>query len=299
MRKRVPHQRDIEYFIKKHKEFFPETDYCYENAVYTSNTTPVINIYCKTHGMFDTKAKPLKNVSTNSCSKCREELKLHEFTTKANKIHSGKYDYSQLTSPLHMSKKNNIICPVHGLQKQTPSNHLITGGCKECGKLVGGTRLTTEEFVTKAKEIHSNKYNYSKVKYVNGRTKIKIICPIHGEFIQNAGSHLEGKGCQDCAERGLNMSAPAYLYYIKISLSSRVLYKIGVTNNTVAKRFKEDPLRGDISTVQLKMYTTGYEAYTEEQRLHKLHREHRYIGVDILRTGNTELFTKDVLSLDV
>lgn len=43
-------------------------------------------------------------------------------------------------------------------------------------------KLTTEEFIERARKIHGNKYDYSKVNYVNAKTKVCIICPIHGEF---------------------------------------------------------------------------------------------------------------------
>ena len=45
---------------------------------------------------------------------------------------------------------------------------------------------------------HNFKYNYEKVIYLNNRTLIIIICPIHGEFKQQAASHLRGNGCPEC-----------------------------------------------------------------------------------------------------
>lgn len=61
-------------------------------------------------------------------------------------------------------------------------------------------KLTTEEFIKRAREIHDDKYDYSKVKYVNNRTKICIICPIHGEFWQTPSQHLQGHGCIECGK---------------------------------------------------------------------------------------------------
>ena len=45
-------------------------------------------------------------------------------------------------------------------------------------------KLTKEDFVNRANEIHSHKYDYSKFEYINAITKSIIICPIHGEFMQ-------------------------------------------------------------------------------------------------------------------
>lgn len=59
-------------------------------------------------------------------------------------------------------------------------------------------RLTTEEFIQRAREVHGDKYDYSKVEYKNSSTKICIICKTHGEFWQTPNSHLRGNGCPDC-----------------------------------------------------------------------------------------------------
>ena len=60
-------------------------------------------------------------------------------------------------------------------------------------------KLTTEEFIKKAKEIHGNKYDYSLVDYKGAHEKIKIICPTHGVFEQQPNSHLNGRGCSYCS----------------------------------------------------------------------------------------------------
>lgn len=60
-------------------------------------------------------------------------------------------------------------------------------------------RLTAEDFVSRANNIHNNKYIYSMVKYTNDATKVCIICPIHGDFWQTPHSHLQGHGCPKCA----------------------------------------------------------------------------------------------------
>ena len=62
-------------------------------------------------------------------------------------------------------------------------------------------KLTTEEFIAKAKAVHGDRYDYSKVKYVNSSTNIIIICPKHGEFIKRPSHHLEGSGCSLCSRQ--------------------------------------------------------------------------------------------------
>jgi len=57
---------------------------------------------------------------------------------------------------------------------------------------------TTEEFIKKANQVHNFKYDYSKVNYVNSKSKVIINCKIHGEFDQPPTDHLQGHGCRDC-----------------------------------------------------------------------------------------------------
>ena len=52
-------------------------------------------------------------------------------------------------------------------------------------------KLTIEKFIEKAKLVHGDKYDYSKVDYINAKTPIIIICPEHGEFIKTPDKHLQ------------------------------------------------------------------------------------------------------------
>lgn len=56
----------------------------------------------------------------------------------------------------------------------------------------------SDEFIRKARIVHNDKYDYSKVKYKNVHDKVIIICPIHSEFEQEPNSHLRGIGCPYC-----------------------------------------------------------------------------------------------------
>ena len=55
--------------------------------------------------------------------------------------------------------------------------------------------LKNDDFIKKSREVHGDKYDYSKVEYVKNHTKVCIICPKHGEFWQVPNSHLNGNGC--------------------------------------------------------------------------------------------------------
>jgi len=119
------------------------------------------------------------------------------FIHKANKIHNNKYDYSKVKY-INSRTKIVIICPEHGEFNQTPNNHIIDK--KGCPKCAGNYPLNTNEFIKRATNKHNNKYDYSKVKYVNSTTKITIICTVHGEFNQTPQGHLKGYGCPSCTK---------------------------------------------------------------------------------------------------
>lgn len=71
--------------------------------------------------------------------------------------------------------------------------------------------LTQEQFISRANEAHSNKYDYSKVAYVNGKTHVNIICPIHGEFHQSPHNHMSGQGCPACKVITLSLTLEGFI----------------------------------------------------------------------------------------
>lgn len=117
-----------------------------------------------------------------------------EFIEAANKLHNYKYDYSNVDY-VNNRTKVCVVCPVHGSFFIRPDDHLHGHGCPSC---VGLKKYTTCEFINKARKIHGDKYDYSKVEYVNANTKVCIICPKHGEFWQVPSHHLNNHGCKKC-----------------------------------------------------------------------------------------------------
>ena len=121
--------------------------------------------------------------------------KIVDFIKRAEEIHSNKYDYSKVEYK-NMQTPVCIICPKHGEFWQRPIVHLNGSGCKECSR----EKKMSFDFIEKAKKIHGDKYDYSKVEYKGSKHKICIICPIHGEFWQTPNMHLRGNGCPRCAK---------------------------------------------------------------------------------------------------
>jgi hypothetical protein len=130
-------------------------------------------------------------------------MKTNTFITKARKKHGDMYDYS-LVKDKSIKNKQQIVCKVHGVFEQRGDAHLQGQGCPICG---GSIKKTLDDFIMLANKTHNNKYNYSIVNYINIKTKIKIICPEHGEFTQIPDNHLKGHGCPKCAfeTNGLKM----------------------------------------------------------------------------------------------
>ena len=124
------------------------------------------------------------------------EEKTNLFIKRSEYIFGDLYDYTKTNVTLtHL--KVEIICKKHGSFFQTPTEHMSGTGCFECK---GTKKHTLDTFIEKANDVHKNKYDYSKVNYVNGLTKIIIICKVHGEFEQLPTDHAcGGKGCAKCS----------------------------------------------------------------------------------------------------
>jgi len=133
-----------------------------------------------------------------------KKLTINEFVENAKKVHGKKYDYEKINY-INNATKIIIICPIHGEFKQIPRNHIyLKRGCPRCGlikaiKTSDRQRLTINRFIEKARLIHGNKYDYSKVMYKNDCTKINLLCIKCGAYFkQKPRNHLNNEGCPVC-----------------------------------------------------------------------------------------------------
>ena len=168
--------------------------YDYSSVVY-KNYDSKVKIICYLHGEFE--QRPNDHLSGNGCAKCNGNAKLttKEFIIKASKIHNNKYDYS-LVNYINGSTHIKINCYKHGIFESRANSHLQGAGCRKCSN--ENQSLTNINFVLKAIGCHGNKYDYSSVIYTNNSTKVKISCPLHGEFEQRPADHLKLIGCPKC-----------------------------------------------------------------------------------------------------
>jgi len=190
-RKRLQHK---EIFINKANEIH-KNKYDYSKMKYKSHIHKIL-IICPIHGEFYQTPSNHLNYGCRDCGYDKNRIKTSEFIETSRKIHNNFYTYDK-TEYISSSHKVTITCPFHGNFKQRPINHLNGMGCVKCCN--EKMRLPYETFLKRAKLKHGNKYDYSKVKILNSKTKITIICPIHGEFKQSIPTHLNGYGCSKCS----------------------------------------------------------------------------------------------------
>jgi hypothetical protein len=183
----------IEGFKKVHGDRYDYSKVDYQGA------KTKITIICPDHGEFLTS--PGSHQRGNGCPKCAGNYRYtigyttEEMVEEFKKVHGDRYDYSKVDYQGSHTKVT-IICPDHGEVLTSPNSHLHG---KDCPKCTGNYRYSTEEMVEEFKKVHGDRYDYSKVKYVNGGTKVTIICPDHGEFYLVPKSHLQKKrGCPTC-----------------------------------------------------------------------------------------------------
>lgn len=173
--------------------------YDYSKVKYV-NIDKKVTIICKIHGPFEQSS--YLHIKGSGCWKCSslkrsEERKksLREVLNDFKLKHGSRYDYSKVEYK-NTNEKVIIICKKHGEFTQSPAAHKKGNNCPKC---TGGVKKSKKEIIDIFKKIHGNKYDYSKVVYVNSHTKVKIICKIHGEFEQVPNAHISSRqGCPDC-----------------------------------------------------------------------------------------------------
>jgi hypothetical protein len=278
----------IERFISVHGDRFD-----YSSVNYSHNKSKV-KITCKDHGVFlQTSNSHLKGAGCPSCSG-NKPLNTKKFIERSISVHGQRFNYS-LVEYVNNETKVKIICGHHGVFLQAPRDHLTGKLCPKCR--YDANKSNTGEFIERSITVHGDLYDYSSVHYSYNDVKVKIICKVHGDFLQKPNSHLQGHGCPECADNGYRSSKPGTLYYVRFDLPGLTLWKIGITNRTVKKRFENF----DVKPIVLwqKRWNNGSTAYNLEQSILRDPRYdvYRYRGDALLKSGNTECFKIDIMAL--
>lgn len=182
-------------------------------------------------------------------------------------------------------------------------------------------RLTNEDFLNRSKIKHGDKYDYSKVNYINNITKVTIICPIHGEFEQTPHHHKKGSECKKCANiktgeaainnsRGWSLSdwenklkksnGKPILYVIRCFNDVETFIKVGITMRSVKKRFCNKTLMPYQFEVLLEKTSKADIIFNTEIKIKKLMKNKKYLPL-LKFSGRTESFdesaTKKILRI--
>ena len=176
--------------------------------------------------------------------------KLEKFIQKAKDKHKDKYSYEKVIYT-NSKTKVTITCPEHGDFEQIPASHCQGFGCPDCANKFRAEqkRWTLERFIKESIKVHGNLYDYSKVEYKTNKTKVTVICHIHGEFEQLPYMHLRGSGCKQCAYDKLpqNNIKPVADFINQSNIVHNMYYDYSKTNYTGAlnKTIITCPTHGD------------------------------------------------------
>lgn len=132
-----------------------------------------------------------------------KRTRAEDFIAKATVFHGNRYGYAQ-TVFVNWKTPVVIECPIHGPFRQWPETHLRGAGCKRCKAakaMEAKSKEAARAFVGRAREMHGDKYDYSKAEYKASNEKVVIICPTHEDFLQTPANHMYGRGCPACARQ--------------------------------------------------------------------------------------------------
>lgn len=175
-------------FINKAREIHGDK-YDYSLTVYETYHKKV-TITCDCGFVFE--QEPASHLAGKGCMKCanRYSMTYQDFLDLAPKdVEYHQDTWVNIKTPMMMT------CSEHGDFWLAPQLKLKGYSCEECGLGVR-RKLTLEDFILKAREVHGDKYNY--YSYVDYTTPVDISCELHGIFKQRPSSHLQGCGCPRC-----------------------------------------------------------------------------------------------------
>jgi len=211
-----------EHFIKRLINNFGNK-YDYSNIPENIDKKTKITLFCKEHNKeFTLSASSL--LIGRHCNLCvpTKEVTYKKFREKDTLFHTKEkfLEHIKGTSkenliylnidkfPLTHNEKLLMKCKIHGEFSQTLRNFFVGKGCPKCS--LDSRKLTNEDFILKAKNIHKDKYSYEKTVYLNNHKKVIITCPIHGDFEQKPSHHLQGMGCKNCTNSVSNKEREVY-----------------------------------------------------------------------------------------
>lgn len=206
-------------------------DYSLTNYI---NSLTKIEIICKEHGSFF--QKPYDHLIGKKCPKCVGKYKTtEEFVMEANIIHNNRYDYSMCKYEKAI-KKIKIICNIHGMFEQTPTNHLEGKGCPICCESKGEKEIRNF-LISKNIKYKQNK-RFAKCKYIRTlpfdfylpeyNTCIEFDGQQHYELINHWNNNVEKQKIRDNIKTSFCLNNNIQL--IRIKYDENILDKLSFLN---------------------------------------------------------------------
>lgn len=172
-------------------------------SAFRGGKTP-FTIHCAVHGAFQQTAQ--KHAQGQGCPACgllaRSATQLFDtprWIARAREVHGDRYSY--LRSEYRGDRARVLIrCDVHGDFEQGAGVHTSGRGCPKCGNeaKARGRQKDSSHFIRRARAVHGDAYDYTKVEYRQALEQVEIVCPKHGAFWQTPANHAWGYGCQRC-----------------------------------------------------------------------------------------------------
>lgn len=231
------------------------------------------------------------------CESCKKgKFTTEEFIKRAIKVHGDAYSYGK-TEYKGKRTKVNITCSVHGDFLQRPSEHTDGHGCKKCGTAVRAKEqlipIETWKDLLKGKAPHIHIVTEDSVGY---HTKVDFMCEKHEVFTAQLSAIRNNKHiCPECARLAIQKASckkelytPTNLYYVY--LPEYNVYKLGISIYETTKRLKECTIN-----IIWEIKDTHENIAKAEYHLHRYFKAYQYYGKKLIKNGNTELYTKNIL----
>lgn len=224
------------------------------------------------------------------------EIKQEYFRWAAAILHSDSLlDFSK-SIYLHSHTNVLVYCSAHGELSMRPSHILDGKGCKLCAN--NRLRKTLEDFILDARKAHGLRYSYNKTQYVTTHDKIIVTCPIHGDFNIIAKHHIEGGGCQECANKPRELLRDVYILE---ELTKESLYKIGISVSPVRRALaltKSNKFGLKFKVLETFDIKNNAKATKIETWIHKTLAEYQNLEYESM-DGGTELFNIPSLEIEL
>jgi len=274
------------------------------------NNHDIVEVLCNVcNHLYQTELKMLLNGS--GCQICgrlegkkKREMGVNTLINRAIETHGPRFTYTT-DMPNGLGSKITLTCrECENAFTVNWKNHIRGEECPKCNPLPL-YKHTMDTLIAKINELHPGELEHiSNIGiYEDTLSVAKFKCNSCLTTFEHNWNGLIRVGSTNCCPTchplcGYNTKLPGLLYYIRINDMS--YYKIGITNRSVRIRFNSHADYKKITVIATRSFSNGQDAYNAEQAVLKCpeYSQYRYVGPDILHSGNTEIFTKDVLQMD-